>query len=287
MEITSLANERVKLWASLLEKKGRDKAGAFIVEGPHLVMEALRACAGSFATYPTVHHLQIDCIVYRRESGIPEEVKEVYADLRPKKGNEPYQRSFDFPWIAVTDEIIAKCSDTMQPQGIFAVVHKPKPDADFLLEAPDALVLAADAVQDPGNLGTLIRSADAAGAEAVLIGRGSVDVYNPKAVRSTMGSLFHLPVIECDLPSILERAADAGAQIVTTSLDAEQTCYEMNFKRNTWFVVGNEAHGVSPSVDQQATHRIIIPMRGGAESLNVAMAATVLLFEAFRQRMES
>ncbi|WP_164821836.1 TrmH family RNA methyltransferase, partial [Paenibacillus koleovorans] len=149
------------------------------------------------------------------------------------------------------------------------------------------LVVCVDGVQDPGNLGTIVRSADAVGATAVVLGRGTVDLYNPKTVRSTMGSLFHLPIVEAELEPLLAEAGARGVQLVVTSLQAQESCYAVDFTRGTWFVVGNEGRGVSDSVARHVNRHVIIPMPGGSESLNVAMAATVLLFEASRQRLKT
>lgn len=261
MEITSVSNPRVKSWASLSEKKGRDKLGMFIVEGPHLVVGALNQAV-----------IVPECVVYDRGKGIPEEVVAAAAE-RP-----------GIEWIAVSPEIMAKCTDTVQPQGIFAVLPKFTQLADRLLEATNSLVIVADGVQDPGNLGTIIRSADAVGATGVVLGRGCADLYNPKTVRSTMGSLFHLPIVETDLGEVLSAARERGVQLVSAALDAAASCYDMDYRASSWFIVGNEARGVSPEAEQYVTHRVRIPMRGGAESLNVAMASTILLYEALRQR---
>jgi TrmH family RNA methyltransferase len=161
---------------------------------------------------------------------------------------------------------------------------------------PRALVVVVDGVQDPGNLGTIIRSADAVAATGVIVGRGSADVYNPKTLRATMGSLFHLPIVSgVDLPALLAQvAAEAiegsgagearGPQVVGATLRATLSCFDADMTQPTWLVLGNEGAGVSPAVAGCVTREVRIPMPGRAESLNVAMAATVLLFEALRQR---
>jgi TrmH family RNA methyltransferase len=153
-----------------------------------------------------------------------------------------------------------------------------------LLEQVNGLVIVIDGVQDPGNLGTIIRSADAVGATGVVLGRGTVDLYNPKTIRSTMGSLFHLPILESDLHELLPLARQKNIRLVSTSLQAQHSCYELDMADTIWFILGNEGSGVSESLQPFVSQQIIIPMRGKAESLNVAMAATVLLFEAGRQR---
>jgi TrmH family RNA methyltransferase len=258
MNITSLGNARVKEWAQLLEKKHRDRSNKFIVEGIHLVKEALQS------------EVEIECVVYDMGEGIPVELKRLSSN--------------DAEWIAVSAAVIGKCTDTVTPQPVFAVVRKRPVDLGQLLSIKNSLVMVLDGVQDPGNVGTIIRSADAAGADGVVLGSGCADLFNPKTIRSTMGSFFHLPVVEGQLLDILPRAKESGARLVSTSLEADYTCYEYNFSASTWLLVGNEAQGVSMAVRQLVDDSLIIPMRGQAESLNVGMASSVLMFEAMRQR---
>jgi TrmH family RNA methyltransferase len=213
----------------------------------------------------------IRAVVYSNERGIP-------SELLPMS----LQQSTE--WIAASEECMRKCSDTVHPQGIFAVVEKWHTNIEPLLNNPQVLAVVTDGVQDPGNLGTIIRSADAAGADGVILGKGTVDLYNPKTVRSTMGSLFHLPIIEGDLSSWLPLARVHGIRTVSATLEATRTCFEFDLKEGTWIILGNEANGVSSEVRQLVTDELIIPMKGGSESLNVAMAATILLYEALRQR---
>jgi TrmH family RNA methyltransferase len=262
--ITSIQNPRVKAWTQLLEKKGRDKQGQFIIEGVHLVQEALSSAAA------------VDTLVYaaERQHELPAGMLEQAA----RTGIE---------CAAVSEQVLGKCTDTLTPQAVFAVLPKLQGAPDDLLAAAGApgLVVVIDGVQDPGNLGTIIRSADAVGATGVLLGKGTVDLYNPKTVRSTMGSMFHLPIAQGDLQSALPKAAGQGIAVVTTSLQGASDCYEFDFRQPVWFVIGNEGQGVSPEVSALTTEHIRIPMQGRAESLNAAMAATVVLFEAMRQRM--
>ncbi|MGG1519292.1 RNA methyltransferase [Paenibacillus oryzisoli] len=259
-EILSVQNARVKEWASLLERRGRDKQGKYLIEGYHLLEEALKAGAA------------VETILFLAEKGLPGEL----ASLEGAAAVE---------WIGVSSAVLAKCSDAQTPQGVLAIVAKPAVGADTLLAGAHDLVVVLDGVQDPGNLGTIIRSADAVGANAVVLGSGTVDLYNPKTIRSTMGSLYHLPIVEADLADLLPRARERGVQLVTTSLQAQRSCYETDLREPAWLILGNEAKGVSPGVAALSDVQVIIPMQGQAESLNVAMAATVLLFEAMRQRM--
>lgn len=261
--IRSLQNSQVKAWSQLQTKKGRDASGTFLVEGAHLVGEALRS------------GFDIDAVIYVPGSPAAAETEEAGVP--------------GHLWVPVSEQVMEKVTDARTPQGVAAVVRMP--DAanpartEQLLGAGIAgAIVAVDAIQDPGNLGTVIRSADAAGAAGVLLGRGTVDLYNPKTVRATMGSLFHLPVISCDLPEALPRLKASGVRVVATSLAATQSCYEAPLGGKVCLLLGNEGAGVSPEVQALADEAVIIPMQGAAESLNVAMAATVLLFEAMRQR---
>ncbi|WP_409347289.1 TrmH family RNA methyltransferase [Paenibacillus sp. MBLB4367] len=258
MQILSVQNPKVRQWSLLLTKKGRDTQGKFLVEGTHLVQEALQS------------GIALEALLYSLEKGLPAEL----APLLPDRS----------VCIGVSEEVLAKCSDTQTPQGVVAVADKPELAPLSLLEHPQPLVVVLDGVQDPGNVGTIVRSADAAGATGIVLGRGTADLYNPKTVRATMGSLFHLPIAEADLDELLPLANAKGVRLVGTSLQAEANCYELDLQAPTWLIVGNEGSGVSPQVERYVTHRTIIPMRGKAESLNVAMATTVLLFEAARQR---
>jgi RNA methyltransferase, TrmH family len=267
MEISSVNNPRVKEWSQLQERKFRDKQGLYIIEGVHLVQEALQ------------HKADIQTVAYSMDRGIPEELRELAQAGRALSAQESIE------WVGVSEAVLAKCSDAKTPQPVFAIVRKSAVSAESLLEIPDALVVVVDGVQDPGNLGTIIRSADAVGAAGVILGSGTVDLFNPKTVRSTMGSLFHLPVVSADLPPLLRSARTQGIQLVGTSLQASATCYETDFRPSTWVVVGNEGQGVSSEVADIVDRNVIIPIPGKAESLNVAMATTVLLYEALRQRM--
>lgn len=260
MEIVSVQNQHVKQWAHLLERSGREKYQQYLIEGHHLVEEAIAA------------HAPIQTIVYRLDDAKPHKLKQLTAHL-------------SITWVAASEAVFAKCTDAHTPQSIFAVIAKPQPiNAHRFIDTSD-LVVVLDGIQDPGNLGTIIRSADAVGASAVILGQGTVDVYNPKTIRATMGSMFHVPIVEADLVPLLQKAKEKNIQLVTTSLQASTSCYMLDYCQPTWVMMGNEARGVSHEVAKLAHHEVIIPMHGSAESLNVAMATTVLLFEVSRQRI--
>jgi TrmH family RNA methyltransferase len=257
--IQSSQNVKVKEWAGLLEKKHRDRSGRFLIEGVHLVQEAI------------VSRADLEVLAYDLERGMP-------AELAPLLGSVPECEVF-----AVSPAVMAKCTGTDSPPPVFGIAAKPFPDTKTLF-GEGALVVVLDGLRDPGNVGTLIRSADAVGADAVVLGRGSVDLYNPKTVRSTMGSLFHLPVVEGDLAELLPEAKRNGCRVIGTSLQAAKSCYESDWTGGIWLLLGSESQGLSPESLAEVDEAVLIPMRGKAESLNVAMAGTVLLYEAMRQR---
>lgn len=260
MEIVSPQNARVKEWAGLQEKKHRDRSGQYIIEGIHLVQEALLSGA------------DVEILAYDLDKGMPAELRK---HLQAVQGMEV---------IGVSAAVIAKCSSTGTPQPVFAVARKARPDAAAILAKPDSFAIVLDGVQDPGNVGTIIRSADAAGADGVILGQGCADLYNPKTLRSTMGSVFHLPVVEGDLRQLLPEARERGVQLVSTSLAGTDSCYTHDFRGSQWLLIGSEGQGISAETAAMVDKSIIIPMAGKAESLNAAMAATILLFEGMRQR---
>ncbi|WP_276358316.1 TrmH family RNA methyltransferase [Cohnella caldifontis] len=267
--ISSSSNPRVKEWAKLSERKYREREGKFLLEGIHLVKEAL------LADWPLAH------VVYDAGVGIPEELQafaEGEGDAIEAGGSAP-------SWIPASPEVIARCTQAETPQPVFAVARKrPPADGDKLFDRESGLIVALDGVQDPGNVGTILRSASACAASAVVLGRGTADLYNPKTLRATMGALFHVPVLEGDLTKLLPEARERGMAAAGTSLQAARSCYDYDFRRGVWLVFGSEGGGMSAEVSAHVEDNLIIPMTGRAESLNVAMAATVLLFEAQRQR---
>lgn len=169
-------------------------------------------------------------------------------------------------------------------QTVFAVVHQPQVDLQQIITHTSSLAILCDGIQDPGNLGTIIRSADAAGATGVIVSPESVEIYHPKVIRSTMGSIFHLPVVVADLVKVVHEATRHGIRVWKAKPKAAVSIYDASLHQASWFVVGNESKGVSERVEHAIEHSLYIPMAGRAESLNAAMAATVMLFEAMRQK---
>lgn len=264
--ITNPQNEQIKDLARLHLRKGRKEAGAFLIEGVRFVEEALKA-------------------------GVKPEKIVVSPKLQETdRGRELLGRCRDLgcPVLEVEQRVLAKVADTENPQGIVAVVPQQHYSWPELLaetgSAGKVFWLVVDGVQDPGNLGTIVRTAHAAGISGICLTPGTVDVYNSKALRSTMGSVFHLPVLQGIPPQdILTEVKSRDWQVVVGDITADREYFQVNFQKETLLVVGSETQGPSREFIDRATHRIRISMPGGAESLNVAVAAGILLFEGVRQ----
>jgi TrmH family RNA methyltransferase len=254
--ITSPNNSKIKLIRSLLaRRRNRDSEGAFIAEGVRLVEEAISV------EWP-VSFLLFD-----------ETLSERGMNLLKQLG-----KKYNFTISQVPPGLMASISDTETPQGILAVLQRralPLPDSPTFL-------LIADQIRDPGNMGTLIRTAEAAGAEAILIPPGTVDAFSPKVIRAGMGGHFHLPIQNLDWSNISEYIGNLPVFLA----DAERgtPIWEVDFRQPCALLVGGEAFGASPQGEELAKQRVTIPMRGRAESLNAAIAAGLLIGEVLRQR---
>ncbi|MBO7364594.1 MAG: RNA methyltransferase [Lachnospiraceae bacterium] len=189
------------------------------------------------------------------------------------------------PDLVVTDDLFASISETETPQGILAVADAFTYTLEDILSVPDALVLILENVQDPGNCGTMVRQAEAAGASGVVFAGACADIYNPKTLRATMGSVFRVPHVRTDsaLP-VLREIRKRGGRSCAAYLTGSVAYDTLPYTGMTAFLIGNEARGLTEETAENADFRIRIPMMGQVESLNAAAAATVLLFEAARQR---
>lgn len=244
--IQSIKNPQVKQWKKLLTKKERDKTGTFLIEGFHLVEEALK-----------------------RSDAVLELIISEKVDLPPR---------LDYGSVSVTyvtEEISKELSDTEAPQGIYAVCRQI--ESESLVEEAKTYLLI-DAVQDPGNLGTMIRTADAAGIDAVIVGHGSVDVFNPKVLRSAQGSHFHLPITSGDLTEWIDKLREKAIPVYGTALENAKIYTEIEPESQFALIVGNEGSGVSKEILSQTTANLFIPIYGKSESLNVAVATGILLY---------
>ena len=264
MMITAAQNPKIKYIRRLAQRGFRQKEKKFLVEGVRLVEEA-------FAS-----DWRLESFVYTPEA--------LQLDRSAQLLKEAENRCQQV--LQVTPGIMAEISDTETPQGILAVLWQPEYAlADVLPPGQIPLVVVVDGVQDPGNLGTIIRSADAAGATGVILLKGTVDLYNPKTLRSTMGSLFHLPVIPGEeAPNALEYLASAGVSLILGDPAGSTPIDHINLQQAVALVVGNEGAGPGNEALQFKHNKAAIPMPGRAESLNVAMAASIMLYEAVRQR---
>ncbi len=247
--ITSLKNPKVMAWRSLKERKGRKETGCFLVEGRKMVEEAL---ASSFS----VETLLVD-ESHAADFPLP---KHVPAYLLP-------------------DHVFAALCDTKTPQGIAAVIRM------RTVPVTGSCLLALDDVQDPGNVGTILRTADAAGFDGVLLSDKCADVFSPKVLRATMGSIFRMPVeITDQLPHALHQLREKGWSVLSSQLDGTPFFRRDPVGDRFCLIIGNEGNGVSPAVQAEATHRLRLPMRGGAESLNAAIAAGIMMYDLMRDK---
>ena len=188
--------------------------------------------------------------------------------------------------LCLTDALFAAVCDTENPQGILAVCKKLDWDADAVLAKKTPFLLLAEELNDPGNLGTVIRTADACGADAVFLSKGSVDLYNPKVLRATMGSLFHVPVFQnIDLHALSEKMQAKQIPLYAAHLKGDRYPYALPLQDACAFLIGNEARGLSKDAAALCDAWVKIPMPGQAESLNASVAAGVLLYEVVRQRL--
>ncbi len=188
--------------------------------------------------------------------------------------------------VEVTDRVLARISDTEAPQGIIALVSYESGSLHDLRLKDTPLITACDGIQDPGNVGTIIRVADAAGADAVVVLPGSCNPFSPKVVRATAGSIFNIPVIKADHSDFIYFLTSRNINLIVTDIRAQKTLYQSDLTGPSAFAFGNEARGISEALAARADESVRIPIPGKAESLNVAVASAVCLYEALRQRLK-
>lgn len=259
--ITSTANEKVKHIAALQQKaKQRQEEGLFVVEGGRLFLEAPDFLIKE--VYVTERFLE------RAESGIKEKLACAGFET-------------------VSDQVFSRMSDTKTPQGILAVLAKQEYKREELLGTSGGapLLLLLENIQDPGNLGTILRTAEGAGVTGVIMSRDCADIYQPKAVRSTMGSLFRVPFCQgADLYQEIEFLRNNNIKVYAAYLEGSE-CYDRaDYLGGSAFLIGNEGNGLTREAAMAADARIRIPMDGELESLNAAISAALLAYEAARQR---
>lgn len=256
-KIESSSNPIFKNTKKLLTSRDRRKNRLFVTEGLRSVSDAI------------LHKAPIEYIIVN-ESYIGSLFDERYTVYR------------------FSDKLFDEVSSTVNPQGIMAVVRFVDKDLSSLKELSPNRVVYLDSVMDPGNMGTILRTCDAMGIDAVVLSKGCVDIYNPKVVRSTMASIFNVAVyFDTDDHEALNFLCDKKMTVAGTFVDASVPCYEADIKDNTVIVMGNEANGISNEVASKCNTRITIPMQGGAESLNVAVCCAMVLYEQMRQNTKT
>lgn len=259
--ITSKSNKLIKQVISLKRKKNRWNEKCFFIEGTRSIEQCILSGGD-------IKHIFFSKELIRNDG------EEVLAKAKQEK----------YDIYEITQTLFREISDTDNPQGILAVVEFQEYKLKEVLDDENFFVVL-DRVQDPGNLGTIIRTADAFGANGVIVTSGTVDVYNPKVVRSTMGSIFQIPIIHIDdIVEAISVLQKEEINIVSSSLDTENYLYDIDLKSDCAIVIGNEARGISNEAIDLSDQLVKIPMIGQAESLNAAVASSVLMYEVLRQR---
>lgn len=259
--ITSTANAKVKRLAGLQKKKRlREEEGIFLAEGLRMFREVPkdRLC-----------EVYVSEAFYKKEKTALENVLEG-TGIRPE---------------FLSDHVYEHVSDTKTPQGVLCVIKRREGRLDEMLGDRCPFLLVLDNLQDPGNVGTILRTAEGAGVTGVILGRDSADIYNPKTIRSTMGSVYRVPFCYAeDIPGVLDRINGAGITTFAAHLEGKLDYDKPDYRRPCAFLIGNEGNGLRDETAEKAEEYIRIPMLGQVESLNAAIAASVLMFEAARQR---
>lgn len=264
--ITSISNPRMKELAQMQKRsRARNQAGFFIVEGLRMIREV-----------PSERLVQLY-------------VTEEFYNKYKKESFFSAQKEF------VSDQVFEYISDTKTPQGILGVVRQYAFTEDDVIQKSEdkgtsgrkrpAHILVLDNLQDPGNLGTMFRTAEAAGATGIILSKDCVDIYNPKVIRSTMGAVFRMPFVYVEnMPETIEKLKKHGIHVYAAHLEGQRAYDEEDYQSATAFLIGNEGNGLRKEVARCADTWVRIPMEGQTESLNAATAATVLMFEVSRQR---
>lgn len=257
--ITSTSNPQVKHLLQLQKKsKTRNEEGVFVVEGVRMFVE------------------------------VPQErMEKVYASetFYNKKKHEFHWDKL--PLEILSDSVFQHVSDTQTPQGILCIVKQKKYELDTLLNIKNPHFIVLDNLQDPGNLGTIVRTAEGAGVDAVFMSKDCVDIYNPKTIRSTMGSIYRMPTIYIeDTVKLLETFKEKEIKSYAAHLDGKNSYDKEDYRAGTAILIGNEGNGLRDEVSNKADIWVRIPMEGQVESLNAAIAASVFMFEVARQRRQ-
>lgn len=259
--ITSKDNDVVKSIKKLKDKKYRDEEGCYLIEGIKIIEEAIEEKA------------IIEKIVICEECIQSSEINQKLLYEIAK-----------YDCIYVSKKVFESLTTVVAPQGMLAVVRKNSNNTP--IDYSQDIILVLDGIQDPGNLGTILRTADSVNLKQIIVSNKTADVYNPKVVRSTMGAIFRVKVIEAEnLVATLKEIKKNKLKIMATSLGGTENIYDIEYKKKV-IVIGNEANGVSKEVLDIADKKVIIPMLGKTESLNAAVATSVILYEYVRQKIK-
>ncbi|HHW48412.1 MAG TPA: 23S rRNA (guanosine(2251)-2'-O)-methyltransferase RlmB [Clostridiaceae bacterium] len=260
--ISSSKNPLIKEVKSLKKRKCREDKNLFFVEGIKITEEALKENA------------EIVRVL-------------VSEEFVSKENSAPLMRAIEsrgYKCFILPEKLFKEISDTETPQGIMAVVRAKHSGINEIIHENSSLIIL-DAIQDPGNMGTIIRTADAAGFDGIIISRGCVDIYNPKVIRATMGSVFRVPFhFSENLADTIRTLKSRDIRVVAAHLKGDKNYFELDMKGKIALVIGNEASGISDEVTVLADDLVLIPMAGRTESLNASVAAGLLMYEVLRQR---
>ena len=256
--ITSASNQRIKNLTNLIQKaKARREQDVFITEGVKMFLEA---------------DMEI--------------IKEVYVSESFFEKGTAREKMEQCNYEVLSDELFKKVSDTQTPQGILCVMKQFHYKLDDLFQKENPLFLILEDIQDPGNLGTMMRTAEGAGVDGVIMTKATVDIYNPKTIRSTMGSIYRMPFMYTDdLLGVMKQLQEKKVKLYAAHLKGTSFYHELDYKGGTAFLIGNEGNGLKEETAQVADVYMKIPMQGKVESLNAAVASVILMYEAARQRM--
>lgn len=255
--ITSTANPQIKNLIQLQKKNRlRQEQGIFIIEGIKMYREA-----------PTDQVIK----TYVSESFYKKHQKE---DIWKGESLE-----------IVTDRVFEAASDTKTPQGVLSLVKRFEYDLDDIIQGSTPLIMVLENIQDPGNLGTIVRTGEGAGITGVIMSNGTVDIYNPKTIRATMGSIYRVPFCYAEnMQEVMQKLKKCKIQTYAAYLEGSSVHDAQNYKEATAFLIGNEGNGLTRELAESADWRIRIPMCGKVESLNAGIASAILRYEAQRQR---
>ncbi len=257
INISSTDNEKVKYTKSLLKSKNRQKESKFIIEGYRILTLAIECRANIEYVF----------------------INETFEDKKEHLHFLDTLKSKDIKIFKTTNKIFKDLVDTENTQGILGVVRFKEKKIEHNINQEDKFLLILDRIQDPGNMGTIIRTADAAGVDAIIALKGCVDIYNPKVIRSTMGSIFDMKIIHSTQEECIKELKSKNFKIVSSYLDTNNYYHETKYEKHTALVIGNEANGINDELIKESDTLVKIPIYGNAESLNAAISSAILMYE--------